>query len=108
MTILQSLKSLSAYPIPSATLTDIAEECGLGADADLTPEMRQAAEFRRAQARVYMFLMTAPAVSQGGISFSFSAEERRDFRKAARKLLREAGESTDILGITYGYKGGDL
>lgn len=108
MTTLQSLKSITAYPIPTATLQDIAEGCGLQVDADLTTEVRTTAEYKRAKARVYIYLITAPNISQNGISFSFTSEERKCFKKAAKDLLTEIGDSTAGLGVSYGYKGEDL
>ncbi len=105
MTILQSLKSLTAYPIPSATLQDIAEGCGLSLDSELTPEVRGAKEMKRAKAHTYIYLITAPNISQNGVSFSFTAEERKQFKKLAASLLKEIGDSTSSLGANYGYLG---
>ena len=72
MNVLQSLRSLSSYPIPTATIEDVAEGVGLAIDTELTQELRKDKRFKRAQARVYMFLSEAPNVSQGVISYSFS------------------------------------
>lgn len=105
MTILQSLKSLTAYPIPSATLQDIAEGCGLSLDGELSPELRSSKEVKRAKARTYAYLITAPNISQNGVSFSFSTEERKHFKKLAASLLNEIGDSTSDLGVKYGYVG---
>lgn len=105
MTTLQSLKSLTAYPIPSATLQDIAEGCGLQADAELTPEVRSRKEMKRATARVYIYLITAPNISQNGVSFSFTAEERKQFKTLAKTLLNEIGDDTSAIGGKYGYVG---
>ncbi len=107
MTIQQSLKSLSAYPIPSATIANIAEGLGLVAEAEATREVRASRDFKRAQAQVYLFLVEAPNVSQGGVSFSFTDEERRRFRLRAESLLEEAGDEDNLLG-DYGYMGSDL
>lgn len=108
MTTLQSLKSLSVYPTPSATLQDIAEGCGLQPDAELTPEMRNSKEMKRAKARTYAYLVTAPNISQNGLSFSFSAEERKQFKKLAVDLLKEIGDDTSGLKTKYGYVGEDF
>lgn len=108
MTILQSLKSLSAYPTPQATLQNIAEGCGLQADDELTPEMRNTPEVKRATARTYIYLITAPNISQNGVSFSFTAEERKQFKKLAKDLLNEIGDDTSSLGVKYGYVGENL
>lgn len=108
MNVLQSLRSLSSYPIPTATVEDVAEGVGLAIDTELTQELRKDKRFKRAQARVYMFLSEAPNVSQGGISYSFSEEERRRFRLRAENLLEQIGDATSEAGVEYGYKGEDL
>ena len=108
MTIQQSLKSLTAYPIPPATLQDIAEGCGLQLDAELIPEMRADKEMKRAKAQIYIFLIMAPSISQNGVSFSFTAEERKQFKKLAVDLLKEIGDDTSSLKTKYGYVGEDF
>ena len=108
MNVLQSLKSLSSYPIPTATVEDVADGVGLALDTELTLELRKDKSFKRAQARVFLFLSEAPNVSQGGISYSFSDEERKRFRLRAENLLEEIGDATSEAGIEYGYKGEDL
>ena len=108
MNVLQSLRSLSSYPIPTATIEDVAEGVGLAIDTEVTQELRKDKRFKRAQARVYMFLSEAPNVSQGGISYSFSEEERRRFRLRAESLLEQIGDATSETGVEYGYKGEDL
>lgn len=108
MNVLQSLRSLSSYPIPTATIEDVAEGVGLAIDTELTQELRKDKRFKRAQARVYIFLSEAPNVSQGGISYSFSEEERRRFRLRAENLLEQIGDATSEAGVEYGYKGEDL
>ena len=110
MTNLLSLKSLTAYPIPTATLQNIAAGCGLQADSELTPEARQTPEMKRAKAHVYIYLITAPNISQNGVSFSFSSDERKRFKALATSLLKEIGDDTSILGsgVKYGYIGEDF
>lgn len=108
MTIRQSLKSLSAYPIPPATLQDIVEGCGLSLDTELTQEMRNGKEMKRAKARAYAYLVIAPNISQNGVSFSFTAEERKQFKKLAVDLLKEIGDDTSGLKTKYGYVGEDF
>ena len=108
MNVLQSLRSISSYPIPTATIEDVAEGVGLAIDTELTQELRKDKRFKRAQARVHMFLSEAPNVSQGGISYSFSEEERRRFRLRAENLLEQIGDATSEAGVEYGYKGEDL
>lgn len=108
MTIGQSLKSLSAYPIPTATVTDIAEGCGLAVDTLLTKELRKSRDFRRAQAKTYLYLAGAPNVSQGGQSYSFSEDDRDFFKDLAKDILDDLGEEADGIGNNFGYQGEDL
>lgn len=109
MNVLQSLKSLSSYPIPSATVEDIAEGAGLAVDTTVTMEIRNGKEYKRAKAHVFLFLSEAPNVSQGGISYSFSEDERKRFRSRASNILSEIGEvSEDAALPEFGYKGEDL
>jgi hypothetical protein len=76
-------------------------------DTEATTEVRKSKNFKRAQAKVYEFLADAPNVSQGGISFGFTDDERRRFRLKAGNLLDEVGDNNNS-GIEYGYMGGDL
>ena len=108
MTILESLKSLSGYPLSRLSLTDIAEEQGLGVDAEDTNEVRTGKAYKRAKARVYMMLAQAPDVSQGGITYSFSDEDKKLFRTQAIALLDEVGDGSSLLGDNYGWMGEDL
>lgn len=105
MTILQSLGSLNPYPIPAAALNAIAAGTGLDATAELSPENRESPAMKRAEGKVYLYLAGAPNVSQNGISFSFSAEERKMFRRIARSLFKEAGTDAGACGVSFGYKG---
>jgi hypothetical protein len=107
MNVLQSLKSLSNYPITTATIQNIADGLGLGINTELTVELRQGKDFKRAQAGIYFFLAEAPNVSQGGISYNFSDEERKMFRTKAESILYEIGDDINT-GAEYGYKGADL
>lgn len=104
-TIFDSLKSVSAYPIPRRTLEDIAGERGLSVADEVTPEIREAREFRLAKADLMRWLATAPNVSQGGISYTFTDSDRVGFRKRASAIYQEYGEKQQTI---YGYKGDRL
>ena len=71
-TISKSLKSLSSYPIPSATIEEVAEELGLNQSDDVTHNIRNSNKFKLAKAGIYDFLSEAPNISQAGISYNFS------------------------------------
>ena len=101
-TIVESLRALSAYPIPIPTLVSIAE------GRDLSPyDYTDASSvgFRKAQADVYMWLSNAPDVAQGGQSYSFTDEQRKHFRQQATAIYNEVGEAKATKSTIYGYKG---
>ena len=108
MTILESLRSLSGYPIPTATIENITEAQSLYMLDEATPGVRQSTEYRKAEAFVYLFLSDAPNVSQGGVSYSFSEEERRRFRNRATGILSEVTSYHSNSFVNYGHKGEDL
>lgn len=107
MTILESLRSLSGYPIPTITIEDIADSVGLHYLNELTPELRNSAEFKRAKANVYLWLASAPNVSQNGISYNFTEDERKRFKTNAENILKEI-DNSNLLVNNFGYKGEDL
>mgnify|MGYP006873237307 CR=1 FL=1 len=107
MTILQSLKSLSGYPVPQLSLENAIEEAGLSAGTVIDAQIRSSAAYKRAKAHVYLFLAEAPDVSQGGISYSFSDEDKKLFRTQAEALLDEIGDES-IASDNYGWQGEDL
>lgn len=108
MTILQSLKSLSAYPVPQLSLENIIEESGLTAASQADAATREGKPYKRAKALVYLYLSKAPNVSQGGITYSFSDEDKKHFRMQAQALLEEIGEDVSSFSDDYGWMGEDL
>lgn len=100
-TIVESLRALNAYPIPMSTLVTIAEGRGLIPHDTLIDEAML--NYRKAEADVYMWLSNAPDVAQGGQSYSFTDEQRRNLRQQAAAIYDEVGISTKR--TIYGYKG---
>lgn len=72
--------------------------------AEISQRDRQGSAYKRAKAKVYLFLSEAPNVSQGGISYSFTADERSRYARKAEAILEEIGDPEDD-GIKYGYIG---
>ena len=103
-TIQQSLKSISAYPIPFDTIKDLADENGLDHLDEATQQVRASKEFKLTKAALLRWLSNAPDISQGGVSYSFSEVERRNFKMQAQWLDRDCGVSKTI----FGYKGSRL
>ena len=106
MTILQALRSVNAYPLTDEQLEIAAISAGLDPQGDAMGAM-VTKEYTHAKANVYSLLAEAPNISQGGITFSFSAEEKKQFRLVACKLY-------DAIGIEmpqaskWGYQGEDF
>lgn len=101
-TIVETLRALTAYPIPMQTLVSIAEGRGLSPH-DITDNTL--GNYRKAEADVYMWLSNAPDVSQGGQSYSFTDEQRKHFRQQAMVIYDEVGEAKGAKTTIYGYKG---
>jgi len=108
MKILESLQSLSVYPIPTVALQDIAERVGLDINADLTSDIRDGKSIKRSKAYVYLFLSEAPDIRQVDISYSFTDEDRKRFKTKAQSILEEIGDDSGENGVAYGYMGADL
>lgn len=104
-TISKSLKSLSSYPIPSATIEEVAEGLGLNPSDEVTPGIRNSNNYKLAKAGIYDFLSEAPNISQAGISYSFSNGERKRFKAKADSIRNELDYNNQD---TYGYQGEDL
>lgn len=103
MLISESLRSVSLYPIPPATIKCIMSECGL-LDEDVNQNIMQSASYKRAKAKVYLFLADAPNVSEGGANYSLTDNERNSLRRQAESLLADVGDSQG----EYGYIGEDF
>ncbi len=107
-TVLESLKGINAYPIPQRTIVNTAEYRGLNLDDDATQEVMRAGNYNLAQADLLMWLSQAPDVSQGGQDYSFTDEQRVQFRNRANALYDQYEEETVKHKPTYGYKGSRL
>ena len=109
MNVINSLSSISGYPIQASTLDRICGECGLDANVEATTEVFTSKPYVKAKAHVLLYLVDAPNVSQGGISFSFTATEKSQMRKKAIALLNSIGENDPEAGTgSYGYVGSDF
>lgn len=107
-TVLETLKGVSAYPVPFRTLVEIAEARALPLNDIATAEIINGRAYRLAKADLLLWLALAPNISQGGQSYSFGDEQRRLFRSQANALFDELGEAASVAGATYGYKGSRL
>lgn len=108
MNIADSLRAITLYPINPLTTENIAEECGLAASDAVTAAVRSSKPYKRAKAKVYMYLAEAPNVSEAGASYSFTDAERDLFRKMAQALLDEVGEEDESTVDSVGWIGEDF
>ena len=106
MTVREALHSISNYPIPDAFLDSVGNEVGLSMNTELSNANTVA--LNRAKARAYLFLVTAPNISEGGVSISFTAAEKKYFLSAAKKFADLAGETGLVPAPAYGYKGQNI
>lgn len=107
-TTLDALKSINAYPIPLRTLIEVAERRNLSVTAEATQEVLQSKIFSLAKADLLLWLSIAPDISQGGQSFSFTDEQRKDFKRQAQGIYDAFEPSQKVGCVTYGYKGSRL
>lgn len=109
-TVLEALRGVNAYPVPLRTITAVAEKRGVSLADEATQEVLRCKEYNLAVADILLWLSTAPDVSQGGQSYSFTDEQRREFRNRANSLYDDFG-ANDEAGTPkpiYGYKGSRL
>ncbi len=107
-TVLESLKSVSAYPVPLRTLTETAEARGLTLTDEATQTTLAGKDYNLAVADLLLWLSLAPNITQGGQSFSFTDEQRQQMRNRARGLYAEFDEDSAAQKPIYGYKGSKL
>ena len=107
-TVYDTLKSLSAYPIPSDVLKDMAGRRGVDASLEATPERCATPAFQLAKADALMWLSNAPNISQGGISYSFSEDQRMSLRRQSADIYLEHRAADRPKKSIYGYKGSNF
>ena len=105
MTILESLQSLSNYPVSSEYATGVLIAEGLAGTEEYTPATAKDTRYLRAKRRVCLYLATAPNISQGGISYTLDANARGQYIDMAADI---AEELSDGEGGRFGYIGDEL
>lgn len=106
MTTLESLKGINSYPIPYRTLESVAVRHGIALSIEATYQIMSGKEYKLACAELLRWLSKAPNITQGGQSYSFTDEQRKQFLLQAEGLEAEAEESASK--TRYGYKGSRL
>lgn len=100
-----ALLGITGYPIPQRSVEVVALRRGLDLDEGATLESMVSRPFRLCEADLLMWLLRAPNVSQGGQSYNFTEEQRKDMRRRANAIYTEEGENAAGAAIAYGYKG---
>jgi hypothetical protein len=107
MTVNEALRSVNAYPIPERTIQEVCGRRGLDIYGEAGFSVLESADFKLAKADLLLWLSYAPNVSQGGQSYSFSDEQRKNLRNEAAGLYGNNADAADgeQMHIVYGYKG---
>lgn len=105
---LEALRGINPYPIPLRTLIETTERRGVELTAEATQEVMAGKAYRLAKADLLIWLSLAPNISQGGQSYSFTDEQRRDLRREAKGIYDELEPAAGGGCVTYGYKGDRL
>ena len=106
MTLRESFQATSPITIPQAFLNVCGEELGVNLDAETAAI--DPSSYALIKSRIFLRLATMPNISEGGVSISFSAEDKKIFMSLAKKYAAEGGEPGLIPGVKYGYKGENL
>lgn len=107
-TVHETLKGISAYPVPLRTLVETVELRGVSLDETATQEVMVGKAYKLAKADLLLWLSLAPNITQGGQSYSFTDKQRQQFRNQAKALYDECEEVSVATKPIYGYKGSRL
>lgn len=102
------LQSINPYPIPANVITEAGIKYGLDLESEVTPDLIAGKEYNLAKADIYTYLAGAPDVTQNGVSFSFTEDQRAYFLNVATSIRGEQGVQDPTTGQGYGYVGEDL
>lgn len=108
MKVSELLQSVNAYPIPANIIMEAGVRYGLELEVEATKEIINSSGYKLAKADVYTYLAGAPNVTQNGISFSFSEDDKKYFLNVASSIRTEEGVEDATSGQKYGYMGEDL
>lgn len=95
--------------MPQGAINAILVKRGLYGEEDFTSETAADKDYNLSVADTLMWLADAPNVTQGGQSYSFTDEQRQQFRNRAKALYSEFAKGDTIAPkVIYGYKGSRL
>lgn len=104
MTIAETISCLSFYPLPDSVIESACIKNEISAHDKATVDVMQSKEYELTKAECFKWLVYAPThVSENGVSFQLSDEEKRNFRRCADEIFDKYG--LPKLPNPYGYKG---
>lgn len=106
MYVREVLSSLTGYPIPESALRRIGMEARIDVDDYVANASVRGLNY--AKALVYMYVATAPNISEGGVSITLSATDKSVLLGRARRFAALAGVDDLVPGASFGYKGDSL
>lgn len=105
MQIINVIKSITYYPLPQNVVEKFAIERSLDLSAEYTAVIAQSTTYKGVLADVYRWLSLAPsAISENGVTISFTKDDKMRFDELANGLYEEIGEGQNVK-VKYGYKG---
>jgi hypothetical protein len=109
-TILESLKSVSGYPVPESTISDVAIKRGLNLAEVATPVALSSSAYRLAKADILRWVSFAPNVQQADVRYDLLYSDRQQLREQSNAIYGELGDEAYISESTtkFGYKGSKL
>jgi len=106
MTTAEALLAVSSYPVPYRTIEAIALKRGLSLTDEADQSLVSGKSYQLSLADLYIWLYFAPNVSQGGQSYSFTAEQRSYWKSQALKIYNKYDEdAAESVAGNYGYMG---
>jgi hypothetical protein len=109
MTVLESLKDISGFPVPDSTIESMAIKREINLSDTVTKTIIVSNNYRLVKADILLWVSFAPNINQEGISFDISDSDRESLRKMANAVYKELGDDAYIKeNVGYGYKGDRL
>lgn len=109
--LLNSLKAISRYPIPSAVVEEKALARNLAKlDSEITSKTLNSREYLLVRADLLGWVSLAPNITQGGISYNVLSPDRDRMREEANRVYGELDDPAYRAAkkVRFGYKGSRL
>lgn len=105
MTVLEALKSLNSFPIPTDLIKKVGIERSLDITQDYTIAISKSSNYELATADVYFWLSGQPVIKEQEVSISQQMEAKESFLSMANKIYAKYGDSKYTGKGTYGFIG---